>query len=80
MQQRFRAHAKIHLAAAAVYQKAHADYLAAVLPHHVHDFLDAAAGGNNIFHYQHPGAFRNLEAAFQGHLAVFPFRKDSPGV
>ena len=79
MQQCFGAHAKINFAAAAVNQKADTNRYAAVFFYNIQNFFYAAAGSNNIFNNQYAGAFRNLEAAFQSHFAVFTFGKNSAG-
>ena len=79
MQQSLGAHAKIHLAAAAVNQKAHADKLAAVLLNDLHNLFHAAAGSNDILYHQHTGACRDLKATTQCHLAVFTLSEDGAG-
>ena len=69
----FLRYAEVCFAAASVYEEADADNVALGFIHDIDDFLDRAAGGDDVFDDQNFFTRSDLEAAAKGHLAIFSF-------
>ena len=69
----FLRYAEVCFAAASVYEEADADDVALGFIHDIDDFFDRAAGGDDVFDDEDFFTRSDLEAAAQGHLAIFSF-------